>query len=250
MFNDKNGSGSSDDNSGSGGNSGHAVEPARSSGSSPPIDDTHPSLRSIREVAASERKRRLSSLGYGGVHDYLAQHGRVFQSQPFTEEEVAHLREVFSRYRGERFPLGRCYENSMMLAMRNTGLTYVVGLANTGLVFMPHAWVSLNGKVVDVTCLKTWNPDRSPLLSPSARASLKASKASSAAAGQRRIGGRLGVFGAFPSDWFYVGEEFTDLEAVWRYEAVTGYHGTALRSKWFHPDPHYKTDAVVAPLSG
>ena len=174
--------------------------------------------------------------------------GRFWRAlkQPLTQEEVAHLREVFSSYRGKRFPLGRCYENSMLLAMRNAGLTYVVGLANTGLVLMSHAWVSLNGKVVDVTCLKTWNPDRSPFLSSSARASLKARKASRAAVGQR-ISGRLGVFGTFPSDWFYIGEEFMDFEVVWGYEVLSGYHGTALRSKWFHPDPRYKPNAVVAP---
>ena len=81
MFDDKNGSGSNEGNGD--GNSGHAVDPARSSGSSPPSDDTHPSLRSIREAAAWERKGRLSPLGYGGEYDYLAQRGRVFQSQPF-----------------------------------------------------------------------------------------------------------------------------------------------------------------------
>ncbi|MGQ0504592.1 MAG: hypothetical protein ACT4TC_04675 [Myxococcaceae bacterium] len=133
----------------------------------------------------------------------------------------------------------------MELVTRNGGLRYVVGLANTGLVFMPHAWVSLNGKVVDVTCLKTWNPDRSPLIPAASRAKMNRSRPSVS----QRIGGRLAVFGEFPSDWFYVGEEFTDLEAVWRYEAVTGYHGTALRSKWFHPDPGYKANALVASMS-
>lgn len=182
----------------------------------------------------------MSPLGYGGVYDYLAQRGKVFESQPLTEAEVAHVREVLTRHRGERFPLGNCYENSMRLALNNSGIVYVVGLANTGITMTAHAWVSLNGKVIDLTCLKAWNPVRSARLSRPERVSLKAEQRAMAALYGRRIDGRLGIYGTFPSHWFYIGEEFVDADATRRFEVLTGYTGTALRSKWLHPDPEFR----------
>ncbi|MGQ0504591.1 MAG: hypothetical protein ACT4TC_04670 [Myxococcaceae bacterium] len=79
MIHNNNRSGSNDDNGDE--NSGHAVDPSKSSGSSPPVAETdttteHPCLVNIREIAAEERQRSLSPLGYGGPHDYLAQRGR------------------------------------------------------------------------------------------------------------------------------------------------------------------------------
>lgn len=112
--------------------------------------------RSWAQYAEWERgHQRPSPVGFYGPHDYLERHGRVFVSESLTGAETAYLKNALAQHRRERF------ENSLRLARRTPGLNYVVGVARVSTVLVPHAWVSLNGKVVDLTCLKTCNPYRS-----------------------------------------------------------------------------------------
>ncbi len=193
---------------------------------------THPSqtaaYASLLQSAEWERTQAQSPAGYFGPHDYLARHGKVFESQSLTDAETAYLKNALAKHRGERFPLGNCFENALRLSRRTPGLNYVVGVATLSGVLAPHAWVSLNGKVVDLTCLKTWNPDRSPYLDRTVPLSRR---------GGCRVARRLGIFGEFPPGWLFVGEEFVDFDAAMAFECAVGFHGTALRSKWYSSDP-------------
>ncbi len=197
---------------------------------------THPkqtaAYASLLQFAEWERTQPPSPAGYFGPHDYLARHGKVFESQPLTAAETAYLKNALAKHRGERFPLGNCFENALRLSRRTPGLNYVVGVATVSRgVLAPHAWVSLNGKVIDLTCLKTWNPYRSHLLDRTDRRSGRDTTRDS------RVSRRLGVFGEIPPGWLFVGEEFVDHTSAMVFECTVGFHGTALRSKWYSSDP-------------
>jgi hypothetical protein len=94
---------------------------------------------------------------YGYVHEL----GHAFESQALTDDEMAWLFELIDGYRG-RFPIKQCFSNAQrLLAHYDTvsmlkedkpphELTYVEGYAVS---FFPlhHGWLTLNGKVVDLT---------------------------------------------------------------------------------------------------
>ncbi|MBI4932495.1 MAG: hypothetical protein HY828_01375 [Actinobacteria bacterium] len=127
--------------------------------------------------------------GRVGLHEYLLAHGRAYPSSPLTPEELDRLRCVpgtRSRYRP-----GLCFYNAQRLVAADTTdtLMYVEGVvARYGLVIVHHAWVILNGKVIDVT----W-----PAAQP------------------RRSGPlRNRIVGEFPAHTGYYGAEFTALEVV------------------------------------
>lgn len=108
------------------------------------------------EVAVCRGHLRTSQR-YTSPRDYVLQHGKLYESQPLTEDERAYLAAVLKAH-GTRFPIKQCYYNSQLL-VATTGalmqderytLHYVEGVASA-IIPIDHAWVSLNGKVVDVT---------------------------------------------------------------------------------------------------
>lgn len=98
---------------------------------------------------------------------------------------------------------------------------------------MPHAWVSLNGKVVDLTCLKTCNPYRSHQLDVTERGGPRTTKSVTGT----RIAGGLGIFGEFLSHALFVGAEFVDHGAAEVSNAPLASTARALRSKSYSEDP-------------
>ena len=94
---------------------------------------------------------------YYSIDDLLVQHGRFYRSAPLTPAEVAYLDELIGR---ETFPIKQCYSNSQSLLLEarvdaGMDLRYHEGVVpvvmGTDVLPIRHAWLTLNGKVVDVT---------------------------------------------------------------------------------------------------
>jgi hypothetical protein len=112
---------------------------------------------------------------YRSVHDFVLDRGKVYASASLTTEE----RRVVTAAMGRRtFAKKACFYNAHMLAMNDTSglLVYTEGFAFSQFMPMHHGWVTLNGKVVDVT----WDEAGRPIM------------------------------GALPEGWEYLGVEFTD----------------------------------------
>lgn len=91
---------------------------------------------------------------YASFEEYVLTKGKPYASQPLTESELALVRQLTS---GHRFPIKQCFHNSQMLVwhqyrMRMCPLQYVEGYACSDIGFpVLHAWLTINGKVVDLT---------------------------------------------------------------------------------------------------
>ena len=91
--------------------------------------------------------------GHLSVHGYVLRHGRTFKSQPLTVEE----REYIDLCGWPEHQMRQCWQNAQTAALTmppGDGMTllYVEGFVGTGLgIGINHAWLSLNGKVVDTT---------------------------------------------------------------------------------------------------
>jgi GNAT superfamily N-acetyltransferase len=95
---------------------------------------------------------------YSSIDDLLVQHGRFYRSAPLTDAEAAYIAELV---RGETFEVKLCYSNSQSLIVNapprpgmdlryHEGVVPVV-LAGAAVLPIRHAWLTLNGKVLDVT---------------------------------------------------------------------------------------------------
>lgn len=87
---------------------------------------------------------------YCGLEDYLLDRGTSeWTDEPLTQEEAGYLAEVTDR---RSFQLKQCFYNSQMLAVETQRLQYYEGYA-VGMSPLPvhHAWLSLNGKIIDLT---------------------------------------------------------------------------------------------------
>ena len=121
---------------------------------------------------------------YSSAYDFTLDRGRSFASSPLTADEDATVRAAMS---GQVFEAKGCFYNAhLMVANDRSGtLVYTEGFAYNGMATIHHGWVTINGKVVDVT----WNG---------------------------------GVFGTLPDGWEYYGVEFPDRDALLRRMARTG----------------------------
>lgn len=87
--------------------------------------------------------------------EYILAHGRTFEPAPLTDEEykavLEGVRIVRRRRRGWKFPRGECFNNSSKLALAMPDvLKYTEGFFRS-LIPIHHAWITINGKVVDMT---------------------------------------------------------------------------------------------------
>lgn len=96
-----------------------------------------------------------SSQDYDCLHGWVLKNGQEFASAELTAEE----RKIVSKAAGRKnFPLGYCFQNAQKLVLsdKTETLVYCEGFAlKAGLIPLHHGWVSINGKVVDVT----WRDD-------------------------------------------------------------------------------------------
>jgi hypothetical protein len=94
------------------------------------------------------------------VEELLLREGEWFSNEPLTGAEERALRPFL---RGP-FEIKACYHNALKLALRGRGLEYVEGAAYSIIPVVTHAWVTFNGRPIDVT----WRPDGSNARSPDA----------------------------------------------------------------------------------
>jgi hypothetical protein len=70
---------------------------------------------------------------------------------PLTDGERRYMDQLIATYGGRRsFPMKQCYKNAqrLMIADSERRLRYCEGYLDGS---VPHAWVTINGKVVDLT---------------------------------------------------------------------------------------------------
>ena len=105
----------------------------------------------LKQVASMQAGiGKPDTFNYYGLEDYVFDRG-VPQtlSTPLTEEEQDALFKTADRV--GPFLQKQCFHNAQMLAMTNPDLKYVEGYAQGRVIPVHHAWVTLNGKLIDLT---------------------------------------------------------------------------------------------------
>ena len=186
-----------------------------------------------------------SDLNYASVADYVRDRGHDFLSrEPLTEEQYEYLvglaSQVGAVFRHEHFWPKECFTNATLLVMadgvcrglvgggRPRRLTYCEGYCYSGLMPVHHAWVLLDGKLVDVT--RSLRPE----------------------APQEFIDGRAPqedlrdrILGAVPDGWGYLGLEFS-YEEVEAAVLETGEAGSLI-DDWERGYPLFKQKRIGPP---
>lgn len=122
---------------------------------------------------------------YVSLEDYVAQNGRGFSSEALTSEELQIVTAAVKNFGLRRTQPRQCFYNAQMIVTSDfTGtLRYCEGYASGNACFpVLHGWITINGKLVDVT----WRLDGKP---------------TSGALKER-------VLGVIPEGWEYIGVEF------------------------------------------
>lgn len=118
----------------------------------------------MRNFMAAMVKSRLlhgampEGFNYCCIEDFVLDRGTVFGSETLTEEETTIVFDAVDSLR-KRFRQKECFYNAQLLATWDSSrsLRYAEGYAS-GRGFLPvhHGWVTLNGKVIDLT----WRTDK------------------------------------------------------------------------------------------
>jgi hypothetical protein len=152
------------------------------------------------------------STSYAGAEDYVLDRGTVFDAQtPLTAEEEAYIRDVIAGTRCD-FLVRECFGNAQQLVLADMAfgdaiLRYCEGYAS-GKVGFPvhHGWVTLNGKVIDMT----WRRDHGPVDADSGTWENR-------------------VLGAAPPGWLYLGcDDFADAHGIQERIVESGYYASYL----------------------
>lgn len=145
--------------------------------------------------------------GYQSTHDYVLQHGKLYESIPLTREEYAAVSFVLPY----GFPTKSCYMNAQRIVtyglLKHVGdVHYVEGVAVGNSIPVDHAWITLNGKVIDLT----WGPMKK--VAHKDRIYLRRTSR---------------VLGVLPEGYEYLGIEFTE-EQVMKYLIAHGMYSSLL----------------------
>ena len=125
-----------------------------------------PLTRYIKDVLSAQKSLNMEDKS---VHGYVLRRGRLFTSQTLTPEE----QEYIDRCGWRSHQTKQCYYNAQLTALtmpEQEGMTLLyaegfLGMRGT-LYGIHHAWLSLNGKVVDTTVRISLEPgedDRRPM---------------------------------------------------------------------------------------
>lgn len=92
---------------------------------------------------------------YAGLEDFLLAQGKLYPSRPLTDREQTLV--AAARYK-QKFPMKQCYANSQKVVLGAAGdeFRYAEGYVMLESLPIPiqHAWLDLNGAVVDLTLRK------------------------------------------------------------------------------------------------
>ena len=119
------------------------------------MTDGPQTIISVRQYLELLLKMRASDISMGG---FVLQHGVAFESHAMTENEIMIVHTAYKRA-AVRCAFGQkeCWWNAKALvkADRTKTLRYAEGYANN-MIPMMHAWVEINGKVVDLSWRKNY----------------------------------------------------------------------------------------------
>lgn len=119
-------------------------------------------------MSLADYLRQMAPTGRPSVEDYVLRHGQVFHSQPLTTAELQLVRATVA---GGHWPIKQCYANSQAVILHDLDLNfeYVEGYVwdDACPLAILHGWLSLHGKVIDLTLRtktrtrrRTWLRDR------------------------------------------------------------------------------------------
>jgi len=98
--------------------------------------------------------KSMKNMGYkyDSPQAFLLEKGIQYKSQPLTDDEKAIVDEAFKNF-GKDYKFKECYYNAQLTAIYDGSdkLQYVEGRATGGILPVDHAWLEINGKVVDPT---------------------------------------------------------------------------------------------------
>jgi len=109
----------------------------------------------MRLTAGMLQVKARPGFDYSSVYEYVLKNGQDYSSQVMTDIEVKRLERAVKRYRRD-FPIKQCFYNSQMLLTfgfdqsDENDVFYVEGYSNA-IIPIQHGWLSLNGKVIDLT---------------------------------------------------------------------------------------------------
>ena len=118
----------------------------------------HQAMIKASVFAKNNRGKDTSEFSYTSTEDYLLDRGWAFAgAEPLSDEQFAYLTSVANHVRtveaGRVFAPKQCFDNSMVMVLSDAEdrLAYCEGFALTGLFPVHHAWLELDGKIVDLT---------------------------------------------------------------------------------------------------
>ena len=98
---------------------------------------------------------------YKSQYDFILKHGKFYESQELKSHEQLIIKKALKRI-GFQPKKKQCFYNAQMIALSdNSGqIKYCEGFAYSIAIPMNHAWLDINGKVVDVT----WDDNGKPIM--------------------------------------------------------------------------------------
>ena len=149
--------------------------------------------------------QKMEGMAYSGPAAFILEHGKKYESQELTEDEMELLKNVLQTQ--DRWKMKQCFYNAQCIASSsNDSIKYCEGYADSLGLPMEHAWNTINGKVIDMT----WkmNNDNKPVL------------------------------GVIPDGWEYIGVELP-VSLVYDLHDKTG-HASPLIADWENGFPLLK----------
>ncbi len=113
----------------------------------------------IEYLEMLKKTQNMKGTAYSGPADFILKHGKQYESAELTPEEMDILKDVLD---GQcRYKAKQCFYNAQSIGLGGT-IGYVEGVADSIGLPMPHAWNTINGKVIDMT----WkmNNDNQPVV--------------------------------------------------------------------------------------
>jgi len=111
-------------------------------------------LEQLACMQASQNFKGDPQFNYTSTEDFVLDRGEPQpESAPLTEEQLEYLLKVAGRCTGVPFEPKQCFQNAMVLtaADHEDRIWYVEGYCLSGAIPVHHAWVELDGKLVDLT---------------------------------------------------------------------------------------------------
>ncbi len=141
--------------------------------STDPVSDIFGYLRGLSSALVGGGFSTHTGYNYSSIYDFVLDRGRSYKSASLTTEERRVVRAAMGK---RKFAKKECFYNAHTLVLEDTSgtLIYTEGFALSRFIPLYHGWVTINGKVVDVTWDETGRP----------------------------------IMGTLPEGWSYVGVEF------------------------------------------